>query len=62
MFFFNAAQIPNKIPSGTENNTDKILSDIETGNLKPIMVAAGFPGKINVDCPQSHLVNTFFNN
>ena len=59
VFFFKAAHIPNAIPIGTEKTTEKMLSNIDTLILSPIITVAATLASIFTDVPQSHLVNMF---
>ena len=53
VFFFSAAQIPNKMPIGTENMTENTLIEMDVHSLSPIIVDALTLGSIVLDTPQS---------
>ena len=53
VFFFNAAQIPSKIPIGTEKITENMLIFIDVRSLSQIITVALTFGWIVFDTPQS---------
>ena len=59
VFFFRPAQMPSKMPRGTEITTEIIFKYMETGNLCKIMLMAEALSLICVERPQSHLVTMF---
>ena len=53
VFFFNAAQTPNKIPIGTEKITENMFIFIDVNNLSPMITVALTFGWMTFDTPQS---------